>query len=385
MGVSEITDRITDNSGGGVRLTRRAFVAGAAGAVGGVSAAVLAQATRPAVEGPVRLAQIGVQGGHYYHIVRGLRALPDCALVAVARAYPDEDLKPIMRSTAWSRDVKVFDDYRQMLDEVRPTIVSVFAPFAHNGRVSIEAVRRGCHVISEKPLAGSLDDLKRLKAERDKAGVRVTAVLPMRLAPALQAARKAVVEGAIGEPVLISAQKSYQWDGTRNWIYKSEKDYGGTIPWVVIHAVDYIRFVTGLEFAEVTARQAVKVHRDYPACADCGGLLFVMNNGGQATITFDYLRPAKAPSHGDDRLRVAGSEGIVEIRLTDKSWCELATNKDEPRPLVLPKDTPNLFVDFVESLRGLHPHYLPPDDPFIDTEVCLKARDAAEQGTTIKL
>ena len=38
-----------------------------------------------------------------------------------------------------------------------------------------------------------------------------------------------------------------------------------------------------------------------------------MDNGGSATMHLDYLRPLTASGHGDDRLRVSGTRGIVDI------------------------------------------------------------------------
>lgn len=154
---------------------------------------------------------------------------------------------------------------------------------------------------------------------------------------------------------------------------------------MAIHAIDYIRYVTGLEYANVTARHAVKVHKDYPECEDCGALMFEMKNAGLATLTFDYLRPAQTPSHGDDRLRVAGGKGILEMRGDNNSFCELMTNNDPPRQLELPNLQQNIFVDFVESLRSGKPHCLSPEDPFRATEVAIKARDAADKKQTIPL
>jgi predicted dehydrogenase len=135
----------------------------------------------------------------------------------------------------------------------------------------------------------------------------------------------------------------------------------------------------------VTARQAVKVHTDYPDCEDCGALLFTMKNGGQATLTFDFLRPEKAGSHGDDRIRVAGSKGIVEVRLTATPFCELVTQDAEAQQLALRKSERNVFVDFVQELRGEGTHFLTPEDPFLATEVALKAREAADRRTTVAL
>jgi predicted dehydrogenase len=315
----------------------------------------------------------------------GIPKVRDCRLVAVARSFPDEKVESFARLPAWHEGVAVFDDYREMLDQVKPDLVAVFCPYAHNGRVNLEAVQRGCHVLSEKPIAGSVAELEMLRRERDRAGVRLSAVLPMRLSPAFAAAHQAVKEGRIGEPLCISAQKSYRWGPSRPWYFKKREDYGGSIPWIAIHAIDFIRFVSGLDYADVTARQAVKVHTDYPDCEDCGALLFTMTNGGAATLTFDYLRPSKAGSHGDDRIRVAGSKGVVEVRTNATPFCELVTQDAEARQLPLPKSERNVFVDFVQELRGEGAHFLSPEDPFRATEVALKARDAADRKTTVAL
>ena len=363
-------------------ITRRTFVAGGAAAA---TASVAARATFAAGRSKtLRVAQIGRQG-HFGDVMRGIPEIANCRLAAVARAWPDESIEDLKRQPAWTPQTRIYDDYRKMLDEVKPDVVAVFAPYARNGEVNIEAVRRGCHVFSEKPIAASIEHLDRLRAERDKAKVRVTAMLPMRTFPVFAAAHQAVKRGLIGEPVLISAQKSYKFGSKRAWYYKQRKDYGGSILWVAIHAIDFIRFVSGLEYARVTAHQAVKGHKDYPECEDCGALLFGMTNGGQATLTFDYFRPKKATSHGDDRLRVVGTEGTVEVRLTKEPFCELTTNDQPPKQLDLPDSKTNMFIDFVTELRGGKPHVLAPKDPFRATEVAIKGRQSADAGSTVAL
>ena len=111
-----------------------------------------------------------------------------------------------------------------------------------------------------------------------------------------------------------------------------------------------------------------------------------MSNGGQATLIFDYLRPNTAASHGDDHLRVAGSEGIVEVRIGDTaSLCEIMTHTSAPEPLVVPDIQANLLVDFVADLRGGEPVWVPQEDAFRATEVSIKGRDAADSRQTVNL
>jgi predicted dehydrogenase len=169
-------------------MTRREFMSSTAAVVTGMATGMVESKEQPSGTAgsvkPLRVVQIGAQG-HYGDIVTGIPTVEGCRLAAVARSFPDEQIEKLKETPAWSTETKVYDDYRRMLDEVKPDIAAVFAPYAHNGQVNIEAVRRGCHVISEKPLASTLEDLDTLRSERDRAKVRVTAMLPMRWQPGL--------------------------------------------------------------------------------------------------------------------------------------------------------------------------------------------------------
>jgi predicted dehydrogenase len=92
----------------------------------------------------------------------------------------------------------------------------------------------------------------------------------------------------------------------------------------------------------------------------------------------DYLRPDSAPTHGDDRLRIAGSEGVLEV-LGAEGRVLLITASGGSRELELPEEI-DFFTDFMAELSGQGQHLISQEDAFRLTEVCLKARDAAETG-----
>jgi len=322
--------------------------------------------------------------GHLNYVLTGLEARKDnCRLVAVATGQEDDRLQVILDSPVGrNHSPKVYEDYRRMLDEAKPDIVCVFMRYHRNAEVATAAAQHGCHVVAEKPIATEPEDLERLREAVQRSNVRLTTLLAMRYEPHFYAARKAVEKGMIGEPILAFGQKSYKF-GTRPDWYKERRTYGGTILWVAIHAIDFVRFVTGLEYTSVTAAHVNKAHPDYPDCEDAGALLFKLSNGGQAVITFDYLRPQGAHTHGDDRLRVAGSEGVLEVRAAE-DICQVIT-RDRPI-LDLPRgEEKNIFVDFVDDLLGRAQHLIGPEEPFRITEVALKARLAADTGQTIPL
>ncbi|MHB9028917.1 MAG: Gfo/Idh/MocA family protein [Candidatus Latescibacterota bacterium] len=314
----------------------------------------------------IRLGMIGVDG-HTDMILRDLPALKNVRLAAYANRSG---------GAALPKEVKVYRTYEEMLDREELDIVGICLPYYQNAEAAMAAARKGLHVVMEKPVATTLADFEALKSTVVQRKVRLTALLGMRLDPPYRAIRESIGKGRIGEPVLATAQKSYKFGKSRPDFYRSKEQYGGTIPWVGIHAIDYIHHTTGLDYTRVAAFQGNRCHRDYPGVEDHAGILFELSNGGNALLNLDFLRPESAPTHGDDRLRVIGSEGVLEIGDGGKR-VELIMSSGV-RDITLPEAKP-FFADFVAELRGEGEHILSPEEPFEMTRVSLLARDSAEQ------
>ena len=101
-----------------------------------------------------------------------------------------------------------------------------------------------------------------------KAVFQYSIMLDMRTLPIFRAARQAVQQGAIGDPILISSQKSYKYGAKRPWFYRERKTYGGTISWVGIHALDYMEWVSGQKYTHVAAYEGNKAHSQSPGCEE---------------------------------------------------------------------------------------------------------------------
>ena len=198
---------------------------------------------------------------------------------------------------------------------------------------------------------------------------------------------------AKGEPGEDSAWVQKQFPGSsQTRVYENyhdmldkeeRKTYGGTIPWVGIHALDYMRWVSGQEYSQVAAFEGNKAHPQTPGCEDHAGLLFRLANGGTATCHLDFLRPESAPTHGDDRLRIAGSEGLLEARDLDNS-VRLISAKGHVGELPLAPHV-DFFGAFIADLRGEGEPLVSAEDAFAITRICLRARDAADTGAWVKL
>lgn len=266
-----------------------------------------------------------------------------------------------------------------MLDTLRPDVAAVDCHFARHADIGTETLRRGIHLFLEKPLATELEELHALRLAYDASDAQLAAMHGLRYAPAFQAAWEAVQDGAIGRIRLMHAQKSYRL-GQRPAIYRRRESYGGTIPWVGSHAVDWLLWFAGTEFRSVYAvhsRQDNDGHGDLEMTALCQ---FQMAGDIQASVSLDYLRPASAPSHADDRIRIAGTAGVIEVR--DGQALLIGADNGGIQPLEL-KPQPGIFEDFVSQLLTGEACRISAEQSFAVTEACLLARASADTGQAI--
>ncbi len=322
--------------------------------------------------------------GSYGHVgvaVGPIARNPDSMQLVGACPFGPDDKLPFVDNP--DLDVPVFDNFETMLSKASPDIVGIFTPLHRIAGHARTALQAGAHVLCEKPLAVSLEDLAALRRDADSAHRRVTAAFTMRQEPAFLAARQAVVDGLIGRPLLALAQKSYPFN-QRDKYYQHRETYGGSIPWQAIHAIDFVRWVSGREYARAAAMHANLAHPSHPGMEDAGGLLLEFAEGGQAVMSFDYLRPwpggaAENRPWGDDRLRLAGTDGVVEITHAGERAVLMTPEKVRELPLGSPR---SLLEEMVASIRAGEADggLVTTADSFRVTEVALRARDAADAG-----
>jgi len=301
--------------------------------------------------------------GHVHQTYTEMKTVPDVTFSGYA---PGSVHEPAVFPPDAS--VPAFEDYRTMLDEVKPDYAVVSPVFGLTGGIILRCAQRGIHVFAEKPVASSLEELSLVRKAVEESGIRFCAMHFLRYDPAFYLGAQLVREGRIGDVVVLNAQKSYKY-GTRPHWYHDPALYGGTIPWVGIHGIDWIARFTGKRFLSATA---LSVGADPEMAALCQ---FQLEGHVIAAVNLDFYRPAGAPTHGDDRIRCAGTEGVLEVRegrviLTDKNGVTEYT----------PESAPKLAAEFLQG----HP-CISPEDIFAVTEAAIAARMSAASGKTVMI
>src|SRR5437870_4258947 len=108
-----------------------------------------------------RIAFIGSRG-HYKVVLDELASLDQARVVATADG--GDTAAPIR---AWCDEHRHahehFDDHRTLLDRGKPDMVVVCGPFEMHASMCIDSIERGIHVLSEKCVALTVQDLDRLR------------------------------------------------------------------------------------------------------------------------------------------------------------------------------------------------------------------------------
>lgn len=327
----------------------------------------------------MRIAIAGMTG-HVSYVLDALVADPTLSVAAVSPGAPGENIAPLLatldRMGQWPQ---VVESAEEVVSLPGIDIVVAAAPFYRNAEITVAALRRAHAVFCEKPVALTLDDLRRVQREQEEAGRPVCAMFGLRNEPHFAAAKRCMREGAVGSPMLITAQKSYKM-GERPEFYADRARYGGTIPWVAIHALDWCCWLTGRRYVDVTARHTSEGNRGNGTMETAAAMVLTMRDGGIATINADYLRPEGAFTHGDDRTRIAGDMGILEVRA---GHVYHLPEKGLQRDIELTPG-PGIFEAFAASVAGKCEPPVTTEESFYGTAAALIAREAADTGRTIR-
>ncbi|MEZ5356698.1 MAG: Gfo/Idh/MocA family oxidoreductase [Bryobacteraceae bacterium] len=327
----------------------------------------------------IRIGMIGLDG-HTGEVLTPLPQIPDAEVVALydpARATVDRFLR-----NASCKNAKPYDDYRRMLDNERLDVVGVCNENSGHAAAILECLERKIHVIAEKPIATELADLPRIRKAVESGPARFTAMLPMRFDSPYLGLKQLVDSGEIGEVIQIDGQKSYKPSKRPPWYFKRET-YGGTMAWIGIHMIDLMLFTSGRDFVEAFGYQN---HIGFPETGDTENVtatVFRLDNGGVGLLRMDYLRPTAADSHGDDRLRLAGTKGIAEF-MHATGVTVMSGKRGRTVITALPPQR-SLFTEFLDHIYNGKPAPIAWKEIERGHEIVLGARNAMEARSIQKL
>ena len=287
-----------------------------------------------------RIGLIGLE----QHVERVFGAVdndPEIELVAVANAGEQT------AELADTYQAVIHDDFHDLLARDDIDVIASFQLPVRQGETVIAALEAGYPVLSEKPMATRQSELDRIIAILQRnTSLHVGQLFSRRGNPVYRAVRDVVQSGQIGEVALAYALiAATERRGVRpEWFFDRRLSAGPVLD-LLIHDIDIVRWITGLEYQSVVGTENNIGRPDDVHYHNVGQMLFRMDGGVSAVMEHHRLVPPSL-SRMDNRLKILGTEGQAEITHDGRVWLYRWDESQELKELPEQQD---IFANFVRT------------------------------------
>ena len=322
-----------------------------------------------------RFAFAGFRHAHILDLLAGVKGRDDAEVVACC----EEDGATREKFRA---DI-THADFATMLREVECDVIAIGDFYARRGALAIAALRAGRHVLSDKPLCVSLDEQTIIEQLAADHRLLVGLQLDSRDSAAFRTLREIVLAGTLGEvcTIRIDGQHPLLPASRPAWYFEPGK-HGGTINDIGIHAFDFVPWLTGHDWREITAARTWNAKaRAHPHFHDSAQIMATLDNGAGVLADFSYLAPDKLgyqlPHYW--RILIHGTRGLAETHLQAAHVTVILDESSEPdlRPAG-PARPRGYLDDFLAELRGA-PAGLTSGQSLRASRLALEAQQRADQ------
>lgn len=242
-------------------------------------------------------------------------------LVAGAFSRAPERNRSMGEELALSPD-RVYADYREMAraESARGDgieAVAVVTPNDSHAAISTCFLRRGIHVVCDKPLANSVSDAEALRRVVNDSGCVFALTHNYAGYPMVREARARVRSGEIGAVRIVNAEyasgarsRLVEAEGDEKTAWRTDPAIGGPSAVLCdlgVHAHHLLRFVTGCEVEAVSASLATVVPGR--TSHDDGQISLRLSGGARGALWASYVA---AGCRNGLRLLVCGEAGTLE-------------------------------------------------------------------------
>jgi len=254
----------------------------------------------------------------------------------------------------------------------------------------VKALAAGKHVLVEKPVGNSPEQLLEMAAAARKAapGLKVQCGFVLRYNPVYEAVHRLCREGKLGRIFYMESDyihnlihQKFQTDEVtgKNWYLEEEHPLTGG----GCHQLDLLRWFSGREVVEVTGYGN---HAAFPEMRhnDCEIVLFKFDDGAVAKVACAYGPATARPPFTN--LRVYGTSGTVE-----RDAVAIATGPEDYHPALKPIEAERIkghpydpeIGDWLDAIRDNRPTRCGFYDGANSTMACLKGIEAIRSGQPV--
>lgn len=240
-----------------------------------------------------------------------LKAMKNVTTAEVA-AVCDIDREKAEKTAAEYGIAKVYDDYRQILQDESIDAVHICTPHYLHSQMAIDSLNAGKHVLCEKPMALSTADAALMKEARDKAGKQLAICFQNRYNEASVYMKQLMDSGKLGK--LLGARGQVTWNrkpeyyATSPWRGRWATEGGGVLINQAIHTFDLLQWLT-CDMKTVEASISTKRLKDAIEVEDTVDVLMTGPDGERILFYASNCYVKNAPVE----LEIIGENGSLKM------------------------------------------------------------------------
>ncbi|MCU7549436.1 inositol 2-dehydrogenase [Chitinophagaceae bacterium LB-8] len=283
-------------------------------------------------------------------------------------------------------DVFISNDPNEVIERADVDAVLICTPTSSHADLIQKAILNGKHVFCEKPMDLSLEKTAALSAMAADMGIKLMLGFNRRFDPDFMEARKAIMEGKIGNVQIVKITSRDPGLPPIDYI----KNSGGLFLDMAIHDFDMARYIMGKEVVEVYARGLVLVDQAVGEAGDIDTALttLIFEDGTYAVI--DNSR--KAVYGYDQRLEIFGSGGMIQVEnsLHNRNiiFNEKGIHQALPLDFFMDRYTKSYLKEmelFIDALLNDTPMPVGGYDGYQATRIAIATRKSMEEGRSVRL
>ncbi len=190
-------------------------------------------------------------------------------------------------------------------------VISVCSPNGLHAEHTIKALKAGCHVLCEKPMAIDVADCGEMIKTAEACNRRLFAIKQNRFNPPVSKIKEIIDQGILGK--IYSIQLSCFWNRNEDYYkdsWKGSADLdGGTLYTQFSHFIDLIYWLVG-DVKRVQAFTNNFAHHDSIEFEDTGVVAMEFHNGAIGTVNYTVNSYSK---NMEGSLTIFAEKGTVKI------------------------------------------------------------------------
>lgn len=314
-------------------------------------------------------------------------------LLADLVAICDKDIIKAKKIAQKYNIKEVYSDYNEMLEKADCDAVAIVTPDHLHADIAIACANTKKHMLIEKPLATTEEDVYRMVEAIEKNGVRAMVDLHNRWSPPFNTAKQEILDGRLGKPVSAYYRlNDIKWVATDMlpWASKS------SILWFLgSHSLDTLRWILGDEPYEVYAVKHEGILKSQGVdTVDMYMTTIKFKNGAIAQMENGWITPNANTCINDIKFTVLCEKGKIDIDASSHNLIQMTTDEKVTTPDILVRNyvfsqcrgfAYESIRSFIDKLCKDEQFHVTLEDAANTSLVILSIFESAETGLPVKV